>query len=76
MDNTMIFIILFGGIAVVLFLLASGLSTPPTHAATEKPNKVVIYIYITAIVFMIIAIVILWASPFTVGDLVESIKEF
>lgn len=75
MNNSMTFILLFGGISIILFFIASGLSTPPTHAGTKKPNKVITHIYIIAIVFIITAIIIFWSSSFTLGDLVEFIKQ-
>ena len=76
MDNVMIFTLLFGGISIVLFLIACGLSNPPTDAGTEKPPKVVIYTYVTAIVFMIIAIIVFQTSSLTAKDLITTIMNF
>lgn len=72
MDIVMIFTLLFGGISIVLFLIASGLSESIYVHVAEKPSKIVAYSYVLAIVFMILAIIIFQASSYTVGDLIRT----
>lgn len=76
MDNTMIFIILFGGIAIVLFLLASLLARPLVIHRIEPLSKMNKYMYIISIAFMIIAMIIFLLSSYTTDDLSDVIEQF
>ena len=71
----MIFIILFGGISLALFLVASLMAKPIVVHRMEPLSKENKYLYITSIVLMVIAVIIFLLSPYTVNDLSNVIDQ-